>query len=224
MPFGIGQLQEQGDFATSLASLKKGHELGSRRAPTGRHPPPGWVDETEQLAILDNKLQKFLRDEILPERAGECVALAKLCQKYKKLYKCSAVRFTGKLSPLTSAFADDMETRHRYNAACAPPSLAGRGQGKDAAHLKAEEYARLRGQSLAWLRADLAAWRLEFNKNTERASAEIRNGMRYWQQDPDFNGVRGAEALAKLPEAERQEWQALWQEVEELARRAGAPK
>ena len=40
--------------------------------------------------------------------------------------------------------------------------------------------------------------------------------MQHWQQDTDFAGVRGPEALAKLPEAERQEWQKLWAEVAEL--------
>jgi hypothetical protein len=46
--------------------------------------------------------------------------------------------------------------------------------------------------------------------------------MRHWQQDKDFVGVRGAEALAKLPEAERQEWQNLWAEIEGLRQRAAS--
>jgi hypothetical protein len=43
--------------------------------------------------------------------------------------------------------------------------------------------------------------------------------MRAWQRDEDLAGVRG-DTLAKLPEAERREWQKLWQEVEELRKRA----
>jgi hypothetical protein len=39
-------------------------------------------------------------------------------------------------------------------------------------------------------------------------------------RDPEFGGVRGAEALAKLPEAERQQWQKLWADVAETLRRA----
>jgi hypothetical protein len=31
--------------------------------------------------------------------------------------------------------------------------------------------------------------------------------------DPDFAGVRGDKALAKLPEAERQAWQKAWADV-----------
>jgi hypothetical protein len=44
--------------------------------------------------------------------------------------------------------------------------------------------------------------------------------MQHWLQNDDFTGVRGAEALAKLPEAERQEWQKLWADAEVLRQRA----
>jgi hypothetical protein len=44
--------------------------------------------------------------------------------------------------------------------------------------------------------------------------------MRHWLNDPDFAGVRGPDALAKLPEAERQEWQKLWADVQRLLDRA----
>jgi hypothetical protein len=44
--------------------------------------------------------------------------------------------------------------------------------------------------------------------------------MQRWQHDPDFDGVRGPEALAKLPETEREQWQRFWAEVQSLHRRA----
>jgi hypothetical protein len=37
--------------------------------------------------------------------------------------------------------------------------------------------------------------------------------MQHWLKDDDFAGVRGEEALAKLPESERREWQKLWAAV-----------
>lgn len=43
----------------------------------------------------------------------------------------------------------------------------------------------------------------------------VRRQMSHWLQDADFHGVRGTEALSKLPEAERQSWQQLWREVAE---------
>jgi hypothetical protein len=44
--------------------------------------------------------------------------------------------------------------------------------------------------------------------------------MKHWQQDTDFAGVRGPAALAKLPEAERQDWEELWADVADLLGRA----
>jgi hypothetical protein len=40
--------------------------------------------------------------------------------------------------------------------------------------------------------------------------------MLHWQKDDDLAGVREPAALAKLPEAERLEWQKFWKEVEAL--------
>jgi hypothetical protein len=48
--------------------------------------------------------------------------------------------------------------------------------------------------------------------------------MQEWQVDRDLVGVREAEALAKLPEAERADWEKFWQEVEELRQRANKKK
>jgi hypothetical protein len=45
--------------------------------------------------------------------------------------------------------------------------------------------------------------------------------MRHWQQDADFAGVRGAAALAKLPEAEREGWRTLWADVAATLAQAG---
>jgi hypothetical protein len=44
--------------------------------------------------------------------------------------------------------------------------------------------------------------------------------MRRWLADPAFDGVRGPEALARLPEAERQAWQVLWADVADTLGRA----
>jgi hypothetical protein len=64
--------------------------------------------------------------------------------------------------------ADDLRTRHRYNAACSA-ALAGCGQGADADKPDDQERARLRQQALAWLRADPAAWCQLLEKEPEQA-------------------------------------------------------
>jgi hypothetical protein len=49
---------------------------------------------------------------------------------------------------------------------------------------------------------------------------ELRRMLRHWQQDAPLDGVRNAEALAKLPATERQAWSKLWHDVEALSRQA----
>ena len=43
--------------------------------------------------------------------------------------------------------------------------------------------------------------------------------LQRWLADPDLAGVRGPEAVAELPEAERQPWQELWDHVAATLRR-----
>jgi hypothetical protein len=44
--------------------------------------------------------------------------------------------------------------------------------------------------------------------------------MQRWLADPPFAGVRAPEALARLPEGERQRWQKLWADVADTLARA----
>jgi tetratricopeptide (TPR) repeat protein len=110
-----------------------------------------------------------------------------------------------------------------YNGACAS-ALAGCGQGEDAAKLGNQERSRFRRQALDWLRVNLAAYRRLLEKEPDKAGPPVREQMQHWQQDTDFAGVRGQDALAKLPEAERQQWQKLWADVADLLARATAEK
>jgi eukaryotic-like serine/threonine-protein kinase len=83
------------------------------------------------------------------------------------------------------------------------------------------ERARFRGQALAWLQADLAAWRQELGRELLKSGVRVRHRMQHWQEDPSFTGVRSAEALSKLPQAEREKWQDLWAEVAQTLVKVG---
>ena len=50
----------------------------------------------------------------------------------------------------------------------------------------------------------------------------VQQTLEHWQADPDLAGVRDADALAKLPEAERRRLAVLWAEVDALLARPGA--
>jgi hypothetical protein len=109
---------------------------------------------------------------------------------------------------------------HRYNAACAA-ALAAAGAGKDAPPSDADR-ARLRGKALGWLRAEFDAWAKALDGGDPRARPAFASILQHWKVDPDLASLRDANALAKLPEAERKDWQALWADVDALLKRAGA--
>ncbi len=214
----------QGQFAEGLVALKRGHGLGSAN-PGWRYSSAEWVRAAEQLVALDAKLSKVLNGEAQPAGAGERIALAHMCQRYKTQY-ATAARFFAAAFAEQPRLAGDLNQQHRYNAACAA-ALAGCGQGADADKLCEKERARLRQQALDWLHADLKVYRRELEKAADKVRGAVAQRMQHWLQDTDFAGVRGADALARLPEGERQQWHDLWQEVEALRRHrqdSGRPK
>jgi tetratricopeptide (TPR) repeat protein len=211
-------LLQQGRFADALRALKRAHELGSQQ-PGWRSPYAQSLREAERLAELDVKLSKILRGDVQPRDALERMGLADVC--ISKGHYASAVRFVAEAFAEQPNLADDLRYPRRYNAACAA-ALAGCGQGKDVEQSDDQERGRLRRQALDWLRADLEAWRRLLDKEPDKAGPAVRGRMRHWLADTDLAGVRGAEALKRLPEAERADWQRLWEEVEALRQRAAA--
>jgi hypothetical protein len=115
--------------------------------------------------------------------------------------------------------AEDVAAGTRYAAACVA-ALAGCGQGKDAADLNDAERARWRLQALEWLRLDLAWWGKVLDGGKGQARAQVRAWMQHWRSNVDFAGVRGNDALGRIPAEERKEWERFWAEVDALIRRA----
>jgi serine/threonine protein kinase/Flp pilus assembly protein TadD len=214
-----GALLEKGQFAQALASFRRGHELGSRK-PRWPYPSAQWVRNAERLVALDDKLPTVLSGKVQPADTAERLALAQLCQAHKKRY-AAAARFYAEVFAAEPKLNGDHPSGLRCNAACAA-ALAGCGQGEDTKSLDEKERARLRRQALDWLRADLAGWGRLLAKEPAKARPVVVQQMRHWLDDPDFAGVRGTEALERLPAAERPDWQKLWQDVEELRQRAAA--
>jgi tetratricopeptide (TPR) repeat protein len=213
-------LQCQGRFADALAALKRGHELGSRR-PGWPYSSAQWVRQAERFVALDLKLPQFLSGAAQPAGAGEGIALAQLCQRYKKQYAAAARFFTGAFAA-QPGLASHLGAWHRYSAACAA-ALAGCGEGKDAADLTPMQRLRWRRQALTWLHADLRAWQRALAREPVKARAAVVRTMQHWLADTDFNGVRGAEALGRLPAEERAAWVRLWADVTDLLARAKEP-
>jgi hypothetical protein len=199
--------------------LKAGHDHGSRR-PDWPYPSARWVREAERLVELDDKLLQVQQGMAAAASAAERAQLGWLCKQPYKQLNAAAARFYADAFTAEPKLAEDLRTRHRYNAACAAV-VAGCGRGKDADKLDEREQARLRRQGLAWLRADLAARSKSLKRDGAKVQPVVRQTMQQWLADTNFAGVRDPKALAKLPEAERQDWQKLWADVQELLAKAG---
>jgi serine/threonine-protein kinase len=209
-------LRIQGDYAGSLAMLRRGHELGIRQ-PRWRYPSAQWVADAEHMAALAPRLPALLKGEDRPKDLGECLALAQTC--YDARRHAAAARFWAEALAAEPKLGDDRRSWHRYNAACAA-ALAGCGQGTDDPKPDDAARARLRGQALDWLQAERAAWAKVLDSGDASARPVVQQRLRHWQADSDLAGVRDAAALAKVPEAERAGWRSLWVDVDALLARA----
>jgi serine/threonine-protein kinase len=160
-------------------------------------------------AQLGKRLPAVLRGQDHPVNAVEGLAFAEMF--YRDKNHVLAARLSADAFAAEPKLADNLGAFYRYNAA-RYAALAGCGNGEGAAGLKDEERARLRIQARTWLRADLAEW----SKRIKGSAAEQNDALkqlRHWLEGEDFSGVRESTGLARLPEAERKEWQTLWADV-----------
>jgi tetratricopeptide (TPR) repeat protein len=214
----LGQaLRNQGQFAKALKELKIGHELGSKQ-PGWKYASAKWVKQCEQLLALDQKLAAIQQGYAQPAGAAEQLALATLCQIYKKHF-AGATKFYASAFDAAPQFAVDLSKPYRYNAACAA-ALAAAGQGKDAGQLEPKDKTKLQQQALAWLQADLELRQQQAKSKNPAAVQMLIKQLSRWRTDPDLAGVRDAKELAQLPESQRKEWQALWATVDQLLQQA----
>jgi tetratricopeptide (TPR) repeat protein len=208
----------QGRFAAALKALKRGHKLRSKN-PRWPYPSAQWVRNCERLVVLDKGLPAILSGQKQPANTAERLEFGKLCQMACKKQFAAASRLYSEAFGAEPKLVEDLNSGYRYNAACAA-ALAGCGQGQDAAVLQDKKRVQLRQQALGWLKDDLRAWRRLLEEQPEKADQAVAGQLAHWLEDPDFSHLRGQQALARLPAAERANWEKLWQEVEALRQRA----
>jgi serine/threonine protein kinase/Flp pilus assembly protein TadD len=201
----------KGDFRSALDAVRRGHELGLKD-PFWRVRSGKWVLDHERFTELDDKLPALLAHQIEPATPAERIELAELCTM--KHLPAAAARF------YKDAFAADpgLVNGHRYKAACAA-ALAGCGKGKDAAQIDDGRREALRGESLHWLRDELAS----LSKQERPPPARLEQHLRRWQRDPALAGVREPAEVAKLPDSEQARWGDLWAEVANVLERTQRP-
>jgi hypothetical protein len=172
-------------------------------------------------ALPDTRLSKILRGTEKPANGAEQLDLAQM-HVLNKHYAAAARSFRDAFTAepkLAEAVPEDA----RYDAACAA-ALASGGQGKDAGRLDDKERALWRRQALDWLRQDLTWWGKALDKGNARTNAQVREKMRHWQTNSDLDSVRAKDALARLPDEERKQWEKFWLDVDALLRRVSQPE
>jgi serine/threonine-protein kinase len=207
---------QQGRFAEARAAL----QACAAQAPAGhpsRRPAATILEHCERLLALEPKLSAVARGESRPASAAEGFDYAVLCA-YQRHYHAAA-RLSADALALGPELTSDPTQHRRYNAACFA-ALAGCGRGKDVDQLDDEGRACLRRQALDWLRADLVLWTKLAENNDPQVREVMRKDLMHWQADDDFAGVRDKNALAKLPDQEREAWQNLWAGVTHLLKEA----
>ena len=205
-------LKNQGDYAGALAMFRKGHELGTRRA-DWRYPSAQWVTDAERLLALANRLPAILRGEQKPKDNVERLGLAQIA--YDSRSFAAAARLRAEAMAIDPKLGDARQPQHRYDAACAA-ALAGSGQGKDDPPPDDASKTKLRRQAFDWLKAELSAWTKVLDSGPPQARPFIAQTLQHWKVDSDLAAIRDPAALAKLSEAERKDWQALWFSVDAM--------
>jgi Flp pilus assembly protein TadD len=217
--FGLSlALRDRGQFADALASSRRGHALGI--AIKGwSYPSAQLVRECERLLELEPKLPAIRDGKEKPASAAEQIEFARLCRV--KQFHAAAARLYAEAFAAPGEDREKLKSANRYFAARSA-AQAGCGRGEDAASLDWKERTRWRTQAREWLRADLVVHSQRLESSTPADGIDVQQQLQYWLTDPNLAGVRDAEAIAKLPAKEREEWTKLWAEVKALGKKIQA--
>jgi hypothetical protein len=224
------------DLLALAAEVQRGEQLAPRAEARWRRDGAKWALAAEAVAggiPLREAAGRFRRlDEAelagLPGVPGppgdeefygkQMLDLGSVILRHQQRYVATA-RWYGEGFTAYPQILVDPPTGHRYAAARAA-ALAGCGQGRDATDLDSKSRAGFRRQALGWLRSALEARRRLLEQEPEPNRWVVACDLPYWLGDPDFDGVRGPDALGRLPAAERQAWQTLWADVADTLARA----
>jgi tetratricopeptide (TPR) repeat protein len=171
------------------------------------------LEEADRLPALEARLPAILEGKEKPANAAEALKFAWLCQV--KLRFAAAARLYADSFAEDPKPANELSTGYRLHAARSA-ALAVAGWGQDSPQPGDAERTRLRGQTLEWLRADLAAWQKQLALANQETRSAARRTLTLWLSDFRFFAVREKEELAKLPDKERAAWEKLWADTEAL--------
>jgi Flp pilus assembly protein TadD len=172
----------------------------------------GWMDNWEDREDRVNRVKDVLDDKTRLHGADDHLAFARLCMLWKHYY-IDAVRYYGDAFGIRPALADDVRQGHRFDAACAA-ALAGSGQGEHVSSFTELDRRRMRDRARQWLEEDLAGWAKFVGSDKPADLAQARATMLHWRLERCLSTVRNRDALEKLPDPERVQWQQFWDKVD----------
>jgi serine/threonine-protein kinase len=225
-PFGLfhgalGQaLLARRELTEAEAEIRRGLDLMPRTDMKFRPNLERLLQRCQRLRMLEGRLPGVVRGKDRPA-AADCLELAELALVHK--HYATAARLYAEALAATPGLTADLRVGHRYNAARAA-ALAGCGQGDDVSGLAEQERAKLRKQARDWLRLDLAACAQKADAGTVVERIQAQKTLAPWRDDPDLAGLRDADALERLPPAERLECRALWDDLAARIERLAQPR
>jgi hypothetical protein len=177
------------------------------------------VSDCENLVSVDRFLSDVLKGNSRPEDNSQRFALG-VVSHLKGHFAASARFYSDAISADPESVVDPSVSSLRYRAACSAV-LAGCGSGQDDPRPDDAAKSKLRSQGRNWLRSDLAAWdRIALDSGKKQL---VSDSISHWKTDTDLALIRDEKSLSKLPEAERQEWRALWADVNQLITKVNQP-
>jgi tetratricopeptide (TPR) repeat protein len=200
-------LSDKGDLDGAIAEYHQAIQLDRKSVSFQIH-----LRHAQRMRELLPRLTDVLAGKEQPKSPAEGCDFADLCtQPFQKRYAEAARLFAGAFAA-DPRLADDLKAGQRYNAACSA-ALAGCGQGRDGDKRDDRERARLRGQALHWLRADLVLHRRQAGPTEAAQRREVAAPLTHWLEDTDLAGVRPGPGQVAMPAEERAAWGALWADL-----------
>ncbi len=201
-------LWRTGKFAE--AAEAGGRLLASGHADADQHRSMQWLidDCTRRIALLE-RLPGLQSGELKAENSTE--------RAYLALYMLSERRDGESAELFARAFeespelADDILSGYRMAAARAAASAGG-----PTSDLDPQARSAWRERSRDWLRADIAHWSRTAPTATERLRDEIRRRILQIRAEPRLEPYRDGTYLGSLAEDEREQWTALWRDLDAL--------
>lgn len=214
--WNLGSIQQlRGDHADALNTFSIANLIYADASMHDQRTPEDELGRSERLYSHEKHLAAILLGQQAPLEPDQKIDVAEVC-RHKRLF-ADAARFYREAFEARAALAEDLASGNRRNAAIAAAQVGTDSRvGTDIQPLDPAAKADHRAQALGWLRADRdASVRILSEKDSEQHPV-ARRTLDIMLHHRDLACVRSPEALAKLPEAERVEWQKFWAEVSAL--------